>query len=98
VRLANVSQQFTQGDVNNTGNVLDMGIQGNGFFILSDNGSLSYTRAGAFKTDAQNYVVDNNGNRLQGLWRRCQRQDHQRCVDRPEDRYVEPEAESDYQG
>ncbi|MBD9565744.1 MULTISPECIES: flagellar hook protein FlgE [Pseudomonas] len=66
VRLANVSQQFGQGDVNNTGNVLDMGIQGNGFFILSDNGSLSYTRAGAFKTDAENYVVDNNGNRLQG--------------------------------
>ncbi|WP_349747504.1 flagellar hook protein FlgE [Pseudomonas frederiksbergensis] len=66
VRLANVSQQFSQGDVNNTGNVLDMGIQGNGFFILSDNGSLSYTRAGAFKTDAQNFVVDNNGNRLQG--------------------------------
>jgi flagellar hook protein FlgE len=66
VRLANVSQQFSQGDVNNTGNVLDMGIQGTGFFILSDNGSLSYTRAGAFKTDAENYVVDNNGNRLQG--------------------------------
>ncbi|EJN23076.1 flagellar hook-basal body protein [Pseudomonas sp. GM79] len=66
VRLANVSQQFGQGDVNNTGNVLDMGIQGNGFFILSDNGSLSYTRAGVFKTDAENYVVDNNGNRLQG--------------------------------
>jgi flagellar hook protein FlgE len=66
VRLANVSQQFSQGDVNNTGNVLDMGIQGNGFFILSDNGSLSYTRAGAFKTDAENFVVDNNGNRLQG--------------------------------
>ncbi|CRL51109.1 MULTISPECIES: flagellar hook protein FlgE [Pseudomonas] len=67
VRLANVSQQFGQGDVNNTGNVLDMGIQGNGFFVMSDNGSLSYTRAGAFKTDAQNYVVDNNGRRLQGF-------------------------------
>jgi flagellar hook protein FlgE len=66
VRLANVSQQFSQGDVSNTGQVLDLGIQGNGFFILSDNGSMSYTRAGAFKTDAENYVVDNNGNRLQG--------------------------------
>ncbi|MGW8462448.1 flagellar hook protein FlgE [Pseudomonas sp. CLCA07] len=66
VRLANVSQQFSQGDVSNTGNVLDMGIQGNGFFILSDNGSMSYTRAGTFKTDAESYVVDNNGNRLQG--------------------------------
>ena len=48
VRLAAVSQQFTQGDVNTTGNVLDMGIQGQGFFVLSDNGSCVYTRAGAF--------------------------------------------------
>ncbi|MFP5486628.1 MAG: flagellar hook-basal body complex protein, partial [Gammaproteobacteria bacterium] len=38
VRLAAVSQQFSQGDINNTGNVLDMGIQGQGFFVLSDNG------------------------------------------------------------
>jgi len=66
VRLANVSQQFSQGDISNTGNVLDMGIQGNGFFILSDNGSLSYSRAGAFKVDPENFIVDNNGNRLQG--------------------------------
>lgn len=66
VRLANVSQQFSQGDVSNTGRVLDLSIQGSGFFILSDNGSLSYTRAGVFNTDAENYVVDNNGNRLQG--------------------------------
>ncbi|MDR9753425.1 flagellar hook protein FlgE [Pseudomonas sp. SZMC_28357] len=66
VRLANVSQQFGQGDVSNTGNVLDMAIQGNGFFVMSDNGSLSYTRAGAFKVDPENFIVDNNGNRLQG--------------------------------
>ena len=31
-------------------NLLDMGIQGSGFFVLSDNGSLSYTRAGTFST------------------------------------------------
>ena len=41
VRLADVAQQFGQGDINNTGNVLDMGIQGQGFFVLSDNGSLN---------------------------------------------------------
>ncbi|MNM51090.1 Flagellar hook protein FlgE [compost metagenome] len=67
VRLANVSQQFTQGDVSNTGNVLDMGIQGNGFFVLSNNGSLTYTRAGTFKTDKEGYVTNSDGTaRLQG--------------------------------
>jgi len=66
VRLAAVSQQFTQGDVNNTGNVLDMGIQGQGYFVLSDNGSMVYTRAGAFQTSKDNYVVTSDGLRLQG--------------------------------
>jgi len=66
VRLASVSQQFTNGDITNTGNVLDMGIQGQGFFVLSDNGSLSYTRAGAFQTDKDNYVVTSDGLRLRG--------------------------------
>jgi flagellar hook protein FlgE len=67
VRLANVSQQFGQGDIGNTGNVLDMGIQGNGFFVLSNNGSLTYTRAGTFKTDSAGYVTNSDGTaRLQG--------------------------------
>ncbi|WP_079229155.1 flagellar hook protein FlgE [Pseudomonas putida] len=66
VRLAAISQQFSQGDVNNTGNVLDMGIQGQGFFVLSDNGARVYTRAGAFQNSKDNYVVTSDGLRLQG--------------------------------
>jgi flagellar hook protein FlgE len=67
VRLANVSQQFTQGDINNTGNVLDMGINGSGFFVLNNNGSLSYTRAGTFKVDNEGFVTNTDGTaRLQG--------------------------------
>jgi flagellar hook protein FlgE len=67
VRLANVSQQFTQGDISNTGNVLDMGINGSGFFVLNHNGSLSYTRAGTFKVDKEGYVTNTDGTaRLQG--------------------------------
>ncbi|WP_447781921.1 flagellar hook protein FlgE [Pseudomonas plecoglossicida] len=66
VRLAAVSQQFTQGDVNTTGNVLDMGIQGQGFFVLSDNGSRVYTRAGAFQASKDNFVITSDGLRLQG--------------------------------
>lgn len=66
MRLANTSQQFNQGDLKNTGSALDLSIQGSGFFVLADNGSLSYSRAGAFKVNAENFVVDNTGNRLQG--------------------------------
>lgn len=67
VRLANVSQQFTQGDINNTGNVLDMGINGSGFFVLNDSGSLSYTRSGTFKVDKDGYITNTDySSRLQG--------------------------------
>jgi len=67
VSLANVSQQFTQGDINNTGNVLDMGINGSGFFTLSNNGSTTYTRAGTFKVDKDGFVTNTNQTaRLQG--------------------------------
>ncbi|WP_317848680.1 MULTISPECIES: flagellar hook protein FlgE [unclassified Pseudomonas] len=67
VRLANVSQQFTQGDINNTGNVLDMGINGSGFFTLSNNGSISYTRAGTFKVNSDGYITNTDyTSRLQG--------------------------------
>lgn len=67
VNLAAVSQNFGQGAVNNTGNLLDMGIQGSGFFVLSDNGALSYTRAGTFKADKDGFVTSSDGTaRLQG--------------------------------
>ncbi|WP_085629625.1 flagellar hook protein FlgE [Pseudomonas sp. R16(2017)] len=67
VRLANVSQQFTQGDISNTGNVLDMGINGSGFFTLSNNGSITYTRAGTFKVDKDGFITNTDyTSRLQG--------------------------------
>jgi flagellar hook protein FlgE len=43
VKLANVSQQFTQGTIDFTGNNLDMALSGRGFFVLSDGGSRTYT-------------------------------------------------------
>lgn len=65
VRLANVAQQFSQGNVNFTNNSLDMAINGEGFFTVSDNGQLKYTRAGAFSADRNGYVVNSAGDRLQ---------------------------------
>ncbi len=68
VNLAAVSQQFTQGDVNNSGGILDMAIQGGGFFVQKgSDGSLEYTRSGAFRADKDGYITNNTGtSRLQG--------------------------------
>ncbi len=66
VLLANVAQLFNQGNVNATNNALDMAINGNGFFVTSNNGAISYTRAGYFGTDKNGFIVDNNGYNLQG--------------------------------
>ncbi|MGL4274799.1 MAG: flagellar hook protein FlgE, partial [Pseudomonas paracarnis] len=62
------SQQFTQGDVNGSGGILDMAIQGGGFFVQKgSDGSLEYTRSGAFRADKDGYITNNTGtSRLQG--------------------------------
>ena len=65
VRLADVAQQFGQGSINFTDNALDMALNGQGFFILSNAGSLSYSRAGAFTPDRNGYIVNAQGQRLQ---------------------------------
>ena len=57
---------FTQGNIVETDNPLDMVIQGNGFFqIREPNGSIAYTRAGSFQLSATGAMVDPNGNPLE---------------------------------
>ena len=56
---------FTQGNIDFTDNALDLAIGGEGFFVISDDGARSYTRAGAFGVDNQGYVVNAQGARLQ---------------------------------
>lgn len=66
VRVATVAQDFGQGNVNFTNSTLDLAISGPGFFtVAGTDGSLAYTRAGAFSTDAEGYVVNAQGQRLQ---------------------------------
>ncbi|MDY6941656.1 MAG: flagellar hook protein FlgE [Pseudomonadota bacterium] len=65
VRLSNVSQQFGQGNIDFTDNSLDMAISGEGFFVLSDEGSLNYSRAGTFSVDREGYVVNAQNMRVQ---------------------------------
>lgn len=64
-RLDRVAQQFSQGAVNFTSNSLDLAISGEGFFTLADGGGIAYSRAGAFGTDRNGYVVNASNQRLQ---------------------------------
>jgi flagellar hook protein FlgE len=65
VMTTEVAQQFTQGNIETTGNNLDMAISGNGFFTLSTGGAISYTRDGEFQLDQNGNVVTAQGANLQ---------------------------------
>jgi len=65
VKPTTVHKFFTQGDFQNTGNPLDLVIEGDGFFQVDVNGEMAYTRAGAFKLDNEGRVVTANGYVLQ---------------------------------
>ena len=64
VRVSNISQQFSQGNIGFTDNNLDLAISGQGFFIMDDNGVNSYTRAGQFGIDRNGFVVNSSNQRL----------------------------------
>jgi flagellar hook protein FlgE len=65
VQLQQVEQEFTQGDINTTGNNLDLALSGNGFFTVSQGGAQEFTRAGAFQTNNDGFVVNAAGQNLQ---------------------------------
>lgn len=66
VRPAAVSKVFTQGDLIQTDNELDVAIEGSGFFQVDlPNGNTAYTRAGNFKLDGDGRMVTSDGYPLQ---------------------------------
>ena len=65
VSLSQVDQQFSQGDIDTTGNNLDLALNGNGFFVVSADGATQYTRAGSFQTNSDGFVVNSAGQYLQ---------------------------------
>jgi len=66
VALKQVSQEFSQGNIQSSGNSLDLAITGDGFFPLRSPDGLQdiYTRNGAFFLNEQNNVVNSAGQRL----------------------------------
>ncbi len=61
-RVASTSKVFTQGQMNQTGENLDVAIQGDGFYeVQRPDGTIGYTRDGTFKLNAQGQVVTTDG-------------------------------------
>lgn len=67
ITVSSVDTLFQQGGLETTGQITDLAIQGDGFFMLSDGKGLFYTRAGGFGFDADSYLVDpGTGMKVQG--------------------------------
>ncbi|MEY6431890.1 flagellar hook protein FlgE [Thioalkalicoccus limnaeus] len=66
VQVAGVSQSFNQGSLKLTNKSLDLAIVGQGFFGVNNGGAMAYTRAGAFGTDKDGFIVNQGGMRLMG--------------------------------
>ncbi len=66
VKVAQVAQQFTQGNITATNNPLDMAINGGGFFRMDNGGEIAYQRNGQFQLDKNGYIVNPTGGKLTG--------------------------------
>ena len=65
-KIAQVQQTFTQGNITSTNNPVDIAINGDGLFRMSDNGSITYSRNGQFQLDKTGYIVNSDNKRLTG--------------------------------
>ena len=66
VRVVATEKSFTQGNMSQTGNSLDVAISGRGFFqVLLPDGTMGYTRDGSFNVNAQGELVTSSGYTVQ---------------------------------
>jgi len=66
VRVVATEKNYSQGNMQTTGNTLDLAINGRGFFqVLLPDGTFGYTRDGSFKTNSQGELVTASGYRVQ---------------------------------
>lgn len=66
VRVASIDRDFSQGAMQSTGRSTDLAIEGEGYFMVSDNGEQLMTRAGNFVFNKDGYLVDQGGRSVQG--------------------------------
>jgi len=68
VGVANINRDMSQGNIVDTGQPLDMAIDGEGYFVLNDGEKSVFTRIGSFGVDADSMLVDpSTGYRVQRL-------------------------------
>jgi flagellar hook protein FlgE len=67
VKVSQIAQQFTQGNIEATSNPLDIAINGGGFFRTEVSGSVQYSRNGQFSLDKNGYMVNAQGAKLTGF-------------------------------
>ncbi|MGE0557193.1 MAG: flagellar hook protein FlgE [Burkholderiales bacterium] len=65
-KVGKIQQEFTQGNVSVTNNPLDVAINGGGFFRLSQNGTITYSRNGQFHLDNTGFIVNADGLQVTG--------------------------------
>lgn len=72
-RLRNISTSFSQGALTPTGGITDLAIQGDGFFVVKNEGhevkesnSMFYTRQGSFNFDRDGFLTDAAGGKIMG--------------------------------
>ena len=65
-RVGAVVQQYTQGNITATNSPLDISINGGGFFRMSTNSAITYTRNGQFHLNNAGYIVNDKEQRLTG--------------------------------
>ncbi len=66
-QITSVNQQFTQGNISLSNNPLDIAINGQGFYRLSDAGAITYTRNGGFSVNKEGFIVSSSGQNLTGF-------------------------------
>ena len=66
VSASAIVQQYTQGNITTTSNSLDIAINGNGFFRMSQDGAVTYSRNGQFHIDANGYLVNDTQENVTG--------------------------------
>jgi flagellar hook protein FlgE len=66
VQVESTTSNFSNGTLNATGVASNMALQGNGFFVVNNNGQTEYTRAGNFTVNSSGQLVDASGDLVMG--------------------------------
>ena len=67
VRVGSIDRDFSQGALQSTGMNTDLAIEGDGFFVVNNNGQNYYSRAGNFSFNKDGFLVSGDGNMIQGF-------------------------------